>query len=374
VAGEPDPIPLFRAPTVPTALPRLAAVLASGQLAGGNLVPDFERTLGQYLGNPHVLAVSDRSAALTLALRAAGVGVADEVLLSPLVCLATSMPVLNLQARPVWCDVDPATGMLTPDTLAGRVTARTKAIITYHWGGDIGPLAALRAFADTHGLALIEDAAAAFGGEYQGRRIGNTLSDYTVLSFYAVNQLALGEGGALACRYAKDLEAIRWQRRYGIHQPSFRLPNGDLNPASDIPAGGYNFGLTNLHAAVGLAQFDTLPARLATHRANGRFFDQVLRDLPRLTALTRAPHAVSGYWVYAMRTAHRDALIAQLHACGIGAQRLHLRNDRYTCFARAAHTLPGVECFDAENLCIPCGWWVDHVARERIVACLSATH
>jgi len=371
VAGEPL-IPLFRAPDSTAALPALQALLASGQLAGGATVAAFEIALGQFLGNPHVLAVSDRSAALTLALRAAGVRAGDDVLLSPLVCLATSMPVLNLGANPCWCDVDPATGMPTPSTLAARLTSRTRAIVLYHWGGDIGPITAVRAFADAHRLALIDDAAAAFGGEHRGRQLGNTGCDYTVLSFYAVNQLALGEGGALVCRRAADVDAIRWQRRYGIHVPSFRLADGDLNPASDIPQGGFNFGLTNLHAAIGVSQFDTLAQRLAMYRANGRFFDVALRDIPGLTLLTRADDSVSGYWVYGLRASRRATVLAALHAQGIGAQRLHLRNDLYSCFGspQSPVPLPGVQRFDQENLVIPCGWWVDEAARARIVACL----
>lgn len=365
-------IPLFRTPDLRGALPRLADVLASGQLAGGDTVAAFERALGAYLGNPHVLAVADRSAALTLALRAAGIAPGDDVLLSPLVCLATSMPVLALNARPVWCDVDPATGMPTADMLAAALTARTRAIVVYHWGGDIAPLAELQAFAAGHGLALIEDAAAALGGAYRGRVIGNTGSDYTVLSFYAVNPLALGEGGALVCRRAGDLERIRWQRRYGIHLPSFRLQGGDLNPASDIPVGGYNFGLTSLAAALGLAQFDAFPARIARHQENARWLDAALAGLGGVTRLSRAADVQSGCWTYGVRAARRDALVAALHARGIGAQRLHLRNDHYSCFARAPRALPGVDCFDAENLAIPCGWWVDDAARERIVDCVRA--
>ncbi len=369
MAGE-LPVPLFRTSPLTSGLPALSALLADGQLASGAQVGEFEQALGRYLGTPRVLATSDRSGALTLALRAADVAPGDEVLLSPLVCLATSMPLAALQLRPVWCDVDPLTGMLNSAALAGRVTARTKAIVTYHWGGDLGPLAELRTFADAHGLTLIEDAAAAFGGEYRGRALGSTPSDYTVLSFYAVNQLSLGEGGALLCRREPDLEALRPLRRYGVQQATFRLPNTDLNPTSDIPRSGYNFALSNLHAALGLAQFTELPARIARYRANGRFFDEILRGIPGLTLLARLPDAVSGYWVYALRAARRPALLAKLHAHGIGAQRLHLRNDHYSCFAPAARALPGVECFDAENLCLPCGWWVDDAARTRIVDCL----
>lgn len=372
-SSPPSPaLPLFRAPSASAALPAVAALLESGQLAQGPAVAAFEARLSEFLGNPSILATYDRSTALMLALRGAGVAPGDEVLVSPLVCLATAMPILALGAHPVWCDVDPATGMPSPATLPARVSARARALIVYHWGGDIAPLTALRDWADARGLALIEDAAAALGGEYQGRRIGNTDSDYTVLSFYAVNTLSLGEGGALACRRPEDLARLRWLRRYGIHQPDFRLPGGDLNPASDIPSAGYNACLSALHATVGLAQFEMLPERLARARRNAARLDAAVRGIPGLTALHRAADAVPGWWVYALRARRRDTVIAGLHARGIGAQRLHLRNDRYRCFAAAPHALPGVDRFDAENLAVPCGWWVDEAGCARIIDALAA--
>ncbi len=366
MAGSLVDIPLFKAP--PAALaPTLAAQLANGQLAGGALVENFERRLGDFLGNPRVLTTYDRSTALQLALRGHDIGPGDEVMVSPLVCLATSMPILACGARPVWVDVDPQTGMPTPDTCRARLSTRTKALILYHWAGDVGLVAELQAFASKHGLILIEDAAAAFGAEYRGARIGNTGSDYTVLSFYAVNQFSLGEGGALLSARTESLEKIRWLRRYGIHQPSFRLPTGDLNPASDIPKPGINAGLSNLHAALADAQFATFAARLARLRDNAAFFEHHLATLADITVLARDPAAVSGYWVYALRARRRPALLAKLHAARIGAQRLHLRNDRYSCFLPTDTAMPGVDCFDAENVCLPCGWWVDDPARQHIL-------
>ena len=91
-----------------------------------------------------------------------------------------------------------------------------------------------------------------------------------------------------------------------------------------------------------------------------------------LTRLWRAPDSRSAFWVYALRAAQRDRTIAALHAAGIGAQRLHLRNARDSCFAGTAVALPGVDAFDAENLCVPCGWWVDAEARARILKTLRA--
>lgn len=370
VAGE-VPIPLFRSFVGDAAGATLAAALRAGPLASGPAVAEFEAALGRHLGDAHCVATSDRAGALTLALRACGVGPGTEVLVSPLSCLATTMPIANLHARPVWCDVDPATGMIDPAEIARRRGTHTRAIVHYHWGGDVGPLGEIRAAADAAGLPLIEDAAAAFGAEYHGWRLGQAGRAWTVLSFYAVNPLNTVEGGALCCPSAEAAESVRWGRRFGIHQPDFRLANGDLNPDSDIPLMGYSFAMTNLTATLGLSQLHEVDALLARHRVNGRHFDTALRDVRGLTLLRRGPGEDSAYWVYALRATRRAQLIDKLHAHGIGAQRLHLRNDRYSCFEPAPWPLPGADAFDLDNLALPCGWWVDADARARIIECVS---
>ena len=220
------------------------------------------------------------------------------------------------------------------------------------------------------GLPLIEDASAAFGARYRGRHVGATGSAYTVLSFYAVNPLNTVEGGALCCAREADVAEARWLRRFGIHQPSFRTATGDLNPASDIPRTGYSCAMTNVTATLGLCQLAAVPPILARHRANGVALDAALIDVPAPPRLRRAPDEASAFWVYALRARRRDALIARLHDAGIAAQRLHLRNDRYSCFRPAPWALPGVDTFDAENLALPCGWWVGDEERDRIVACV----
>src|SRR5512137_2585509 len=173
-------IPLFKVHMPADAAAALATTLASGYLAHGVQVDEFERGLAAYVGNPRVSAMSEISGALTLALYLAGVRPQDEVIVSPMVCLATSMPVANLFARPLWCDVDPATGMLDPAGVAELVTPRTRAIIAHHWSGDVADLQALQEAARAHGLKLIEDASEAFGAEYRGRRLGNHGSDFCV--------------------------------------------------------------------------------------------------------------------------------------------------------------------------------------------------
>ncbi len=357
-----------------TAHAAIGRTLAGGYLAHGANVTEFEQHLARYLAAEHLVAMSDGSAALTLALYQCGVGPGDEVIVSPLACLATTMPIANLRARPAWCDVDPATGMPTAETVAPVISGRSRAILLYHWSGDVGPAEQLRELARRRGLRLIVDASEAFGAESNGRRLATGHADFTVYSFSAVRQITAGEGAALVIDAQADWEQSRWLRRYGIHGPSFRLPGGDLNPDSDIPVAGFNFALNNIAATLGVEQMPHADRIVARYRDNGRYFDQALSGVAGARLLERRADAVSGFWTYSFRAERREALLQKLHAEGIGCQRLHLRNDAYSCFAasRSGAPLPGVERFDRENLSIPCGWWVTDEDRERVARCIRA--
>jgi len=367
-------IPLFKVSMPEGAARVVADVLASGQLAGGATVDAFETALGGFIGNPLALATSDGSAALTLALACAGVRAGDEVLVSPLSCLATTAPIANLGARPVWCDVDPATGMLDFARLPAQPGDRVRALLLHHWSGDAADLDAARAYADRHCIAAIDDASEALGAQWRGRPVGAGATDFTVLSFHAVKHITTIEGGALLCRRGQDLERARRLRRFGIDTASFRLPNGDLNPASDVVELGWSFAMNGVAASLGKLQVERAGAVLARHRENGAWYERALAGIAGLTLLTRPAHAASAYWTYAVRAQRRDDLLRMLHAHGIGAQRLHVRNDAYGGFsgARSAGELPGVDLFDRENLAIPCGWWVGTDEREAIAQRIRA--
>lgn len=352
---------------MPSAVANLAAeVLNSGQIAVGPNVEKFEGLLRDYLGNPWVTANGDVSTALTLCLYQAGVRPGDDVLMSALVCLATSCPVRNLFANIRWCDVDPLTGNIDPQAIAKRITPRTKAIVVYHWAGNPADLAAIHSVARAHNLAVIEDAGEALGAEYHGKKIGATGSDYTVFSFYPNRHMTTQDGGAIACARAGDFEKLQWLKRYGIHQPTFRTGDGEINPASDIPIAGWNSYLSHLAATIGVAQMAHLPSTIARYQENGLYYDEALAAVPGITVLKRPPDSRSAYWVYTFLALERDQLLQRLRQKGVSASKVHLRNDHYTCFGSGSEALPGVDYFSAHCLSIPCGWWVTEDDRTGI--------
>ena len=364
-------IPLYSVNTPPNLTTIVTDVFAAGQIATGPNIERFEQMLGSYLGNPKVTVNSDVSTALTLCLFQAGVRPGDDVLMSPLVCLSTSCPVRNLFANIRWCDVDPLTGNLDPDDIPKKITAKTKAIVVYHWTGNPADLDAIHAVARRYGLPVIEDAGEALGAEYHGKKIGSTGSDYTVFSFYPNRHLTTIDGGAVACARQEDYESLRWLKRYGMHQPSFRDQDGEINPASDIPNAGWNSYLSELAATIGVAQMERLPSVVARHRHNGLFYDKRLAGVPGVTVLTRPSSSQSAYWVYTFLARDRDQLLKKFRQRGVCASKVHLRNDIYACFGTDRTALPGVDQFSAHTLSIPCGWWVTDEERENIACILD---
>lgn len=364
-------IPLFKVFMAESAHAALKPVLESGRLATGRQVADFESRLAAWLDAPNVVALGDASGALTQALYMSGVRPGDEVITSPLACSATVSPIANLFACPVWCDINPLTGMPEPGNIAGLITEKTRAILLYHWSGDVADIGGIMALAHRSGIKLVEDASEALGAEWHGRRLGGE-ADFTVYSFYATKHITTGEGAALLAANPDMARVARHIRRFGIDPVKLRLPNGDLNPAFDIPLAGFNFPMNEIAATLGLEQLLHIDRIVLRHRANGQYYDMALAGIPGLHRIKRRDDSVSGFWTYALLAERRDDLIRKLLSCGIGAQRLHLRNDGYSCFDGGARQLPGVAAFDAQNLSIPCGWWVGDEEREFVVECIRA--
>lgn len=360
-------IPLYRVHMPDDVLDSLREVLFSGYLADGAYVRRFEEALGSFLGNASLTTNDNVSTAILLALYVAGVRPGDEVIASPMACLATNQPVLNLFARVVWADVDPETGNLDPRQIEALATPLTRAVLYPHWGGDVGDIEAVNTAARAHGLKVVEDAGEALGAENDGRKVGATGTDFTVFAFHAIRHITTGEGAAITYADPEVAARARKLKRYGIDQAGFRDALGEIDPRSDIPEAGLNSYMTNVAAAIGLAQMQHLERLVARHRANGEFYERALDGVAGITRLRRSPRARSAYWVYTLLADRRDELLRALRDRGVHASKVHLRNDVYSCFGPSTRPLPGLDAFGARYLCIPCGWWVDDEDRERVV-------
>jgi len=227
--------------------------LRAGEVSSiGSYVGRFEDAFAAYCGVEHALATSNGTTALHLALLALGVGPGDEVLVPALTFVATANVVVHAGATPVFVDVEPDYWGMDPEAAKAKVTSRTKAIIAVHLYGHPADVRALRAIADEHRLALIEDAAEAHGATCDGARVGG-LADAGCFSFYGNKIVTTGEGGMLTT-HSEALAATVKQLRDQGTDPQRRYWH---------PVIGYNYRLSNLPAAVGLAQVERIDEMLA---------------------------------------------------------------------------------------------------------------
>ncbi len=232
-----SPVPLFKSSLdayMPAIEERLARVARSGRYILGPEVEAFEREFAAYLGVRHCVGVANGTDALTIALRALGIGPGDEVVMPSFTFYATAEAAIVAGATPVFCDIDPATFCVTPETVEAALTPRTKAIVPVHLFGNVAPVPELRRF----GVPVVEDAAQAAGGSYDGVRAG-ALGQAATFSFFPSKNLpCLGDGGAVVTDDDAIAERARLLRFHGSR---------DKRTFTDV---GYNSRLDEMQAAV----------------------------------------------------------------------------------------------------------------------------
>jgi dTDP-4-amino-4,6-dideoxygalactose transaminase len=359
------PIVLFDCRPEPAMLEALAPVLATGMLASGPNVAALEAAIAQRVQRPDVVCLGDMTHALALALQLAGVGPGDDVLTLSYDCMSSNSAIAHVGATPVWVDIDGATATMSPADCERAITPRTKALVVYHVSGYPAPLHELRAFCDRRGIALVEDANNALGAALDGRPIGS-FGDFAVFSFYANRQVNGVDGAALVCRDAASAAEARRLRRFGIDLSTFRDPRGEIDPASDIPQVGMSSPLNHVQATLALAHLGTLDARLERNRRHVDVLASRLADVAALRPVTWAPGAQPAFWTWLVRCDGRDGVLERLKARGVQCSKLHQPNHVYSGFGSAPRTLPGTDRFIDEVLGLPCGWWLDDAALDRL--------
>lgn len=297
----------------------LAECIDSGWISSdGPFVAEFERCFAGYIGATHGIAVCNGTAALEVALFAAGVGAGDEVIMPSFTIISCALAALRLGAVPVLVDAEPDTWGMDVTAIAARITPRTKAIMPVHIYGhpvDMDPVLEL---ARARGLMVVEDAAEVHGAEYKGRRCG-TLGQVSAWSFYANKIVTTGEGG-MVLTSDPAMAARAESYRNLCFRPEQRFYHTDL---------GYNFRMTNLQAAVGVAQMERVEEFVGIKRRLGAYYRKKLASVPGLRFQVEKPWAKSVYWMYCVEldtSTGLDAATAmrELAARGIGTRPFFL--------------------------------------------------
>lgn len=279
-------------------------VLNSGMLAQGPKVAALETAFAEVCGVKHAIATSSGTTALHIALLAHGIGPGDEVITTSFTFIASANSILFTGATPVFVDIEADTFNINPKLVEAAVTPRTKAILPVHLYGYMCDMDALQAIADKHNLVIIEDACQAVGATYQGEKAGSFGTG--TFSLYATKNIMSGEGGMITTDDDHIAEQCRLIRSHGM---KVRYYHDML---------GYNFRMSDLHAAIGLAQIGRLTGFTAARQANAAYLNQHITAAITPTVKPGYEHVWHQYTIRLDGGHDRDAAVKQLNEAGIG--------------------------------------------------------
>ena len=241
-------------------------VLKSGMIAQGPKVAEFEQKFADWIGTKYAIAVNSGTAALHVALLSCGIGKGDEVITTPFTFIASGNAIVYTGAKPVFADIDLKTYTLNPDTIESLITENTKAILPVHLYGQSANMDRINEIAEKHGLIVIEDAAQAHGATCNGKNVGN-MGDMACFSFYPTKNMTTSEGGIIT---TNDEDLAESAKIFRAHGASVRYHHDAI---------GYNFRMTDISAAIGLAQLEKIDGFNDKRIENADYLNEGLKDV-----------------------------------------------------------------------------------------------
>jgi perosamine synthetase len=363
------PIPLASPWTGEEELDEIRAVLASGYLSQGPKVEEFERMVAAVTGSRYAFATSSCTTAMHLALVALGIGPGDEVLVPDFTFPATANVVVQQGAVPVLVDVEPDTHNVDPADLARRLTARTRAIMPVHLFGLSADLDPCLSFAREHGLAVIEDAACALGATYKSQPCGS-FGDVGCFSFHPRKVITTGEGGMVVTDRSDLAERLQLFRSHGGVREGGRFT---------FEEAGFNYRLSDVHAALGTAQMRRLPEIVARRRALAGRLTGRLDAIPGVTPPFEpawATHVFQAYVTVLDEGIDRDAVVAGLRErrieSTIGTYALHAEPFFGRAYGYKAGELACSAAAARQSLALPLFPQMQEAQVDRVADALAA--
>lgn len=336
-------------------------VLDSGILAQGPRVKAFEEAFAELCGVKHAIATSSGTTALHTALLAHGIGDGDEVITSSFTFIASANSVLYTGARPIFTDIEEDSFNLNPDLIEAAVTKNTKAIMPVHLFGMSCDMEAIQAIAEKHGLVIIEDACQSHGATFKGKKLGSFGTG--CFSLYPTKNMTSAEGGMVTSDDDNFDTEARIIRQHGMR---VRYYHDDL---------GYNFRMTDVHAAIGLEQLKKLPEFNHARQRNAEFYNQYLKGVITPGLSEGAEHV---YHQYTIRVAEekRDALIEHLKqneiGCGVYYPVPVHQQNYYTKDLGYSQSLPVTEKVAKQVLSLPVHPALSPADLEQVVDAVNS--
>lgn len=349
-------IPILK-PYMPD-LPRIDDLLHSGALASGKYTIEFENSLKDYFGTPNILVTNSFSMAISVVLTTMNIGVGDEIIASPMACLASTQPYLAHGVKVKWADIDPQRGTLEPGSVERQITSKTRAIIHNHFCGYPGYIDEINQLGFKYGIPVIDDGIECFGSQYKERLIGNCGTDVTIFSCGPVRIPNTIDGGIIIFKDQTLYEKGILIRDCGIDRTRFRDDIGEISPNCDINLIGYSATMSNINAYIGLKQMEKITDILCRQRKQADKWEKYLANENKYISLNCRGNDPN-YWVYGILTECKRETIMKFREMGYYASGIHMKNNIYSVFGEQENELPGVDSFFDSFVALPCGWWLD---------------
>jgi dTDP-4-amino-4,6-dideoxygalactose transaminase len=298
--------------------------LKSGWLTMGPKTVRFEEEFGNYTGAKHSIAVNSCTAALHLALKAINLKAGDEVIIPSMTFTATGEVVCYFDAKPVLVDVERETHNIDLSAIEKAVTSGTRAIIPVHFAGQPCDMEEIMRIAEKYHLNVIEDAAHSLPASYRNMKIG-TIGDITCFSFYATKTLATGEGGMVSTGDDEWAERIKILRLHGISKDAWKRYSSEGSWYYEVIEAGYKYNMTDIQAALGLAQLRKLEQMLEMRKKIAQRYSQAFKTFAAIEIPTIKPDRESAWHLYVIKlnpgalTIDRNRFITELKEKGVGA-------------------------------------------------------
>ncbi|MBQ9775025.1 MAG: UDP-4-amino-4-deoxy-L-arabinose aminotransferase [Lentisphaeria bacterium] len=331
-------------------------VLRSGWLTNGPQNQELEKALCELSGNKYAVALSSATAAMHLLTKAMELGPGDEVILPSMTWVSMANMVVQSGATPVFCDVDRETLLATPETIAEKITPKTKMILPVHFAGAPFDLDGVRKVAG--GIPVVEDAAHAAGTYYKGKHIGSTGT--AIFSFHAIKNITTGEGGLFLSDNEKLASDIRAWKFHGIGVDAFDRQNKGRSPQAEVMFPGFKYNLTDICAAIGVSQLKRLEQINAKRRELAMLYRELLANIPEIRPLAdpEGYDFTHAWHLFIVRVdspkLDRNAFMNELKAENIGTG-LHFRCCHLQKFYREMYgftpgVLPATE-YNSDHIC-----------------------
>jgi perosamine synthetase len=354
-----------------------AATVASGWVAQGPRVAEFERAFAAAIGAGHAVAVSSCTAGLHLAMVAYGIGPGDEVIVPSLSFIATANAVRYVGARPVFADVDRQTQNLTPSTVRPRMSELTRAVILVDQAGVPADLDGMRELCEPAGITVIEDAACAAGSVYRERPVAAGAS-LAAFSFHPRKLLTTGEGGMLVTPDGELADRLRRLREHGMNV-SAALRHVSQQPVIErYLEVGFNYRMTDIQAAIGLVQLDKLGLMITRRRDLAQRYQELLADIPGLITIRDPDYGTTNYqsfWVLLPPgfPINRDELLTDLADAGVSARRGIMAAHLEPAYADwPCVPLPTTEQMSRDSLILPLFHEMTENEQDHVVSVIHA--